>query len=52
MIIHRDVQTANIFLDSDLNGKVCDFGLSMMTMDRRAPIDTLVVGTYGYMDPE
>ena len=52
MIIHRDVQTDNIFLDSDLNGKVCDFGLSMMTMDRKAPIDTPVAGTMGYLDPE
>jgi len=52
MIIHRDVKTTNIILDSDLNGKLGDFGLSMMTMDRKAPIDTLVAGTYGYADPE
>jgi len=52
MIIHRDVKSTNIILDSDLNGKLGDFGLSMMTMDRKAPIDTLVAGTYGYADPE
>jgi serine/threonine protein kinase len=52
MIIHRDVNTTNILLDSDFNGKLGDFGLSMMTMDRKAPIDTPVAGTSGYPDPE
>jgi serine/threonine protein kinase len=52
MIIHRDVKTTNILLDNDFNGKLGDFGLSMMTMDRKAPIDTGVAGTMGYLDPE
>lgn len=52
MIIHRDVHTSNILLDGNLNGKLCNFGLSMMTMDPKAPIDTAVVGTKGYGDPE
>jgi serine/threonine protein kinase len=52
MIIHRDVKPTNILLDSDLNGKLGDFCISMMTMDRKAPIDTPVAGTIGYTDPE
>lgn len=51
MIIHRDVKTSNILLDSDLNGKLVNFGLSMMTMDRKAPIEDTVKGTLGYADP-
>lgn len=52
MIIHRHVKSANILLDSDLNGKLGDFGFSKMTMDRKAPIVDIVKGTYGYSDPE
>eukprot|EP00253_Pinus_taeda_P006024 PITA_06024 len=52
MIIHRNVKTSNILLDSDLNGKLGDFGVSMMTMDRKAPIEDSVKGTAGYLDPE
>jgi serine/threonine protein kinase len=50
MIIHRDVKTTNIILDSYLNGKLGDFGLSMMTMDRKAPIDTPVVYVHWCID--
>eukprot|EP00253_Pinus_taeda_P021886 PITA_21886 len=52
MIIHRHVKTSNILLDSDLNGKLGGFGVSIMTMDRKAPIEDTVMGTFGYLDPE
>ncbi|XP_010496078.1 PREDICTED: L-type lectin-domain containing receptor kinase S.6-like [Camelina sativa] len=54
-IIHRDVKTCNIMLDTDFNAKLGDFGLAEIyehsaLLARRAP--TLPAGTMGYLAPE
>ncbi|KAG6546403.1 hypothetical protein Mapa_011949 [Marchantia paleacea] len=52
-IIHRDIKSANILLDSKWNARVSDFGLSLITpSEEHSHLTTGAAGTLGYMDPE
>ncbi|MED6210724.1 hypothetical protein PIB30_066795 [Stylosanthes scabra] len=50
-IVHRDVSSNNILLNSELEACVSDFGTARL-LDPDSSNQTLLVGTYGYLAPE
>uniref|UniRef100_A0A2N9GQ05 non-specific serine/threonine protein kinase n=1 Tax=Fagus sylvatica TaxID=28930 RepID=A0A2N9GQ05_FAGSY len=52
-VIHRNIETSNILLDSEYNAKISDFGLARAgPQGDETHVTTRVVGTYGYAAPE
>jgi len=49
-IVHRDVTSSNVLLNSQLEACVSDFGTARL-LDPDSSNQTLVVGTYGYIAP-
>ena len=49
-IVHRDITSNNILLNSELEGFVSDFGMAKF-LDPNSSNQTLVAGTYGYLAP-
>ncbi|XP_027167215.1 L-type lectin-domain containing receptor kinase S.1 [Coffea eugenioides] len=52
VVIHRDIKASNVLLDSEMRGRLGDFGLAKLYAHGEAPNTTRVVGTFGYLAPE
>ncbi|KAG5550276.1 hypothetical protein RHGRI_015288 [Rhododendron griersonianum] len=52
VVINRDVKASNVLLDSELNGRLGDFGLARLYDHGANPGTTRLVGTFGYLAPE
>lgn len=51
-VLHRDIKSANVLLDTDFSTKLGDFGMAKLVDPRLRTQRTGVVGTYGYLAPE
>ncbi|KAL8528869.1 hypothetical protein ACS0TY_006367 [Phlomoides rotata] len=51
-VVHRDIKSSNIMLDSSFNVKLGDFGLARLMDHGIDPKTTGLAGTLGYMAPE
>ncbi|XP_027120116.1 L-type lectin-domain containing receptor kinase IV.1-like [Coffea arabica] len=52
VVIHRDAKASNVLLDSELNGRLGDFGLARLYDHGTLPQSTHVAGSLGYLAPE
>ena len=51
-VIHRDIKSINIMLDSSFNAKLGDFGLARLVDHDKGSQTTFIAGTRGYIAPE
>ncbi|NP_001307719.1 L-type lectin-domain containing receptor kinase IX.1-like precursor [Solanum lycopersicum] len=52
IVVHRDIKSSNIMLDSNFNAKLGDFGLARLVDHDKESQTTVLAGTMGYMAPE
>ncbi|MED6173036.1 hypothetical protein PIB30_055548 [Stylosanthes scabra] len=50
-VIHRDIKSNNILLDTNLEARIADFGLAKMMMHKNETV-SMIAGSYGYIAPE
>jgi serine/threonine protein kinase len=48
-VLHRDIKSSNVMLDSNFNAKLGDFGLARLVDHGKMSQTTIVAGTRGYM---
>nr|XP_043633404.1 L-type lectin-domain containing receptor kinase IX.1-like [Erigeron canadensis] len=51
-VVHRDIKSSNIMLDSSYNAKLGDFGLARFVDHDLGSQTTVLAGTMGYLAPE
>ncbi|XVE86893.1 hypothetical protein DITRI_Ditri18aG0072100 [Diplodiscus trichospermus] len=51
-VVHRDIKSSNVMLDSNFNAKLGDFGLARLIDHDLGLQTTVLAGTMGYLAPE
>ncbi|KAK9049101.1 hypothetical protein SSX86_031933 [Deinandra increscens subsp. villosa] len=51
-VVHRNLKSANILLDEELNPHLSDSGLAALTPNTEREVATQLVGSFGYSAPE
>ncbi|KAJ9175002.1 hypothetical protein P3X46_013589 [Hevea brasiliensis] len=51
-VLHRDIKSSNILLDSNFNAKLGDFGLATFVEHGQGSETSTLIGTEGYIAPE
>ncbi|XP_058080727.1 L-type lectin-domain containing receptor kinase IX.1-like [Magnolia sinica] len=51
-VVHRDIKSSNVMLDSSFNAKLGDFGLARFVDHGLGSQTTVLAGTMGYLAPE